>query len=75
MAQALKFHAIVSGKTLSLPDLRTFEGKRVKVIVVEEEAPAEIGARHEDSARSDCCADSSSFRMTSMRRPRTQRTC
>ena len=44
MARALKFHAIVSGKTLSLPDLGAFEGKRVEVIVVEEEAPAEIGA-------------------------------
>lgn len=44
MAQALKFHAVVSGKTLSLPDLGAFEGKRVEVIVVEEEAPAEIGA-------------------------------
>jgi hypothetical protein len=42
MAQALKFHAVVSGKTLSLPDLSAFEGKRVEVIVVEEEAPAEI---------------------------------
>ena len=42
MAQALKFHAVVSGKTLSLPDLGAFEGKRVEVIVVEEEAPAEI---------------------------------
>ncbi|HEX3476257.1 MAG TPA: hypothetical protein VHT91_14625 [Kofleriaceae bacterium] len=44
MAQALKFHAVVSGKTLSLPDLSAFEGKRVEVIVVEEEAPAEIAA-------------------------------
>ena len=43
MAQALKFHAVVSGKTLSLPDLGAFEGKRVEVIVVEEEAPAELG--------------------------------
>lgn len=44
MAQALKFHAVVSGKTLSLPDLSAFEGKRVEVIVVEEEPPAEIAA-------------------------------
>jgi hypothetical protein len=44
MAQALKFHAVVSGKTLSLPDLSAFEGKRVEVIVVEEDGPAEIGA-------------------------------
>jgi hypothetical protein len=38
MAKALKFHAVVKGKTLPLPDLSTFEGKRVEVIVVEEEA-------------------------------------
>lgn len=44
MAQALKFHTVVSGKTMSLPDLSAFEGKRVEVIVVEEEAPAESGA-------------------------------
>jgi hypothetical protein len=37
MANALKFHAVVSGKTLSLPDLGAFEGKRVEVIVVEDE--------------------------------------
>jgi hypothetical protein len=43
MAQALKFHAVVSGKTLSLPDLGAFEGKCVEVIIVEEESPAEIG--------------------------------
>ncbi|HEX2687376.1 MAG TPA: hypothetical protein VHN14_12205 [Kofleriaceae bacterium] len=43
MAHALKFHAIVSGKTLELPDLSAFEGKRVEVIVVEEEAPSEPG--------------------------------
>ena len=36
MAKALKFHAVVSGKTLRLPDLGAFEGKRVEVIVVEE---------------------------------------
>ncbi|HEY0484262.1 MAG TPA: hypothetical protein VGD37_42375 [Kofleriaceae bacterium] len=41
MAHALKFHAIVSGKTLALPDLGAFEGKRVEVIVVEDEGPAE----------------------------------
>jgi hypothetical protein len=43
MAHALKFHAIVSGKTLPLPDLSAFDGKRVEVIVVEEDGPAEIG--------------------------------
>jgi hypothetical protein len=40
MANALKFHALVSGKTLVLPDLAAFEGKRVEVIVMEDEAPA-----------------------------------
>ncbi|HEX7836105.1 MAG TPA: hypothetical protein VF469_01515 [Kofleriaceae bacterium] len=38
MAKALKFHTIVSGNTLRLPDLGAFEGKRVEVIVVEEDA-------------------------------------
>ena len=42
MAHALKFHAIVSGRTLTLPDLSAFEGKRVEVIVVEDEAPSEL---------------------------------
>ena len=41
MAHALKFHAVVSGKTLRLPDLSAFEGKRVEVIVVEDDAPAD----------------------------------
>jgi hypothetical protein len=43
MAQALKFHAVVSGKTLALPDLSAFEGMRVEVIVVEDEVSAERG--------------------------------
>ena len=34
---ALKFNAVVSGKTLRLPDLSAFEGKLVEVIVVEDE--------------------------------------
>jgi len=38
MAKALKFHAVVAGKTLRLPDLSDFEGKRVEVIVVEDES-------------------------------------
>jgi len=38
MTYALKFHAVVSGKTLVLPDLSAFEGKRVEVIVVEDDA-------------------------------------
>jgi hypothetical protein len=37
MANALRFHAVVAGKTLPLPDLGVFEGKRVEVIVVEDE--------------------------------------
>ena len=44
MAQALKFRAVVSGNTLSLPDLHAFEGKRVEVIVMEEETPSEVRA-------------------------------
>lgn len=42
MAHTLKFHTVVSGKTLALPDLSAFEGKRVEVIVVEDEAPAKL---------------------------------
>lgn len=38
MSHALKFHAVVSGKTLRLPDLSAFEGKRVEVTVIEEVA-------------------------------------
>jgi hypothetical protein len=41
MARALKFHAVVSGKTLPLPDLSAFEGKRVEVIVLEEDVKGE----------------------------------
>jgi hypothetical protein len=41
MAHAMKFHAVVSGKTLVLPDLGAFEGKRVEVIVVEDEVAAD----------------------------------
>lgn len=37
MAHALKLHARVTGKTLPLPDLGAFEGKRVEVSVVEDE--------------------------------------
>jgi hypothetical protein len=44
MPKALKFHAIVRGKTLPLPDLAAFEGKRVEVIVVEDEPEAQSGA-------------------------------
>ena len=38
MAQAIRFHTIVKDRTLALPDLGDFEGKRVEVLVVEEEA-------------------------------------
>ena len=48
MANALKFHAVVAGKTLRLPDLSAFEGKRVEVIVVEDEGSERPGR---DSAR------------------------
>lgn len=37
MAQALKIHAVVSGKTLTLSDLGAFEGKRVQITVTEED--------------------------------------
>lgn len=37
MAQALKFHTLVSGKTLTIGNLDAFEGKRVEVIIMEEE--------------------------------------
>ena len=37
MAQALKIHTVVSGKTLTLSDLGAFEGKRVQVTVTEED--------------------------------------
>lgn len=45
MAKALKFHAVVRGKTLPLPDLAAFEGKRVEVIVVEDEESHANAAR------------------------------
>jgi hypothetical protein len=45
MARALRFHAVVSGKTLPLPDLSAFEGKRVEVIVLEEDAKVEPTAK------------------------------
>lgn len=37
MANAIKFHTIVRGKKLTLPDLDAFEGKRVEVTVIEDE--------------------------------------
>lgn len=45
MARALRFHAVVSGKTLPLPDLSAFEGKRVEVIVREEDVKVEPTAK------------------------------
>ena len=51
MAHALKFHAVVSGKTLALPDLSAFEGKRVEVIVMEEEEPPEPRAMPQGERR------------------------
>jgi|GEM_PF-1512628 len=41
MARAITFHAVVSGKTLPLPDLSAFDGERVEVVVTAEEAPSE----------------------------------
>jgi hypothetical protein len=41
MAQPLKIHAVVSGKTLTLSDLDAFDGKRVEVTVVEAEESAD----------------------------------
>lgn len=37
MAEALRFRTVVSGKTLTIPDLGRFEGKRVEVIVLDDE--------------------------------------
>ena len=42
--KALRFHAVVRGKALPLPDLSAFEGKRVEVIVLAEEEGAEAPA-------------------------------
>lgn len=43
--KALRFHAVVRGKALPLPDLSVFEGRRVEVIVLaEDEAVVEAGA-------------------------------
>jgi hypothetical protein len=50
MANALKFHAVVRGKTLPLPDLAAFEGKRVEVIVVEDETPEAQQPANEERA-------------------------
>lgn len=44
MAKARKFHAVVAGKTLRLPDLSAFEGKRVEVIVMEDEGSERSGS-------------------------------
>jgi len=37
MAEALRFRTVVSGKTLTLSDLGRFEGKRVEVIVLDDD--------------------------------------
>lgn len=37
MAHALKFRTVISGKTLTHADLEAFIGKRVEVIVLEDE--------------------------------------
>jgi hypothetical protein len=37
MAEALRFRTVVSGKTLTISDLGRFEGKRVEVIVLDDD--------------------------------------
>jgi hypothetical protein len=37
MAEALRFRTVVSGETLTISDLGRFEGKRVEVIVLDDE--------------------------------------
>lgn len=44
MTKALRFHAVVRGKALALPDLSAFEGKRVEVIVLAEDEGADATA-------------------------------
>jgi hypothetical protein len=45
MAQALKIHTTISGKTLTLSDLGAFEGKRVEVTIAEEDEPAQSNSQ------------------------------
>lgn len=37
MAEALRFRTVVSGRTLTISDLDRFEGRRVEVIVLDDE--------------------------------------
>jgi hypothetical protein len=37
MTEAVRFRTVVSGKSLTIPDLERFEGKRVEVIVLDDE--------------------------------------
>lgn len=50
MAQALKIRTVVSGKTLTLSDLDAFIGKRVEVIVMEDE-PTERPSRKPEATK------------------------
>ncbi|TMQ08757.1 MAG: DUF2281 domain-containing protein [Deltaproteobacteria bacterium] len=38
MAEALRFRTVVSGKTLTISDLGRFEGKRVEVIILDDDS-------------------------------------
>ena len=39
MAEAMRFRTVVSGNTLTIPDLERFAGKRVEVIVLDDDQP------------------------------------
>jgi hypothetical protein len=39
MAEAMRFRTVVSGNALTIPDLERFAGKRVEVIVLEDDQP------------------------------------
>jgi hypothetical protein len=43
MAEALRFHTVISGNTLTNTDLGRFEGKRVEVIVLDDESHGAAG--------------------------------
>lgn len=39
MAEAMRFRTVVSGNALTISDLERFAGKRVEVIVLEDDQP------------------------------------
>jgi hypothetical protein len=43
MAEALRFHTVVSGNTLTNSDLGRFKGRRVEVIVLDDESHGAAG--------------------------------